>query len=150
MLQRIQSLWLLFAAVFAFLGFKFSFYSGNILDNGQLVLRNLSSLGLTDNLDDTKADYCIPSILLAAATSVIALVAIFMFANRKTQIRMTLTALLISVINAVYMFYLTTEFSTGTFSLTSIFTFLPPVFLFLAWRGIYKDEKLVRSMDRLR
>jgi hypothetical protein len=150
MIQRIQSLWLLLAAICAFLSFKFSFYSGNILEEGQLVLRNLSTLGLTDNTDTAKVNYCIPSILLAAATGVIALIAIFMYANRKTQIRFTLVALLISLVTLAYLFYRSTEFANGTFSLASIFIFLPPVFLFLAWRGIYKDEKLVRSMDRLR
>ena len=34
MIQRIQTLWLLLAAIFAFLGFKFSFYSGAILEPG--------------------------------------------------------------------------------------------------------------------
>jgi hypothetical protein len=31
-----------------------------------------------------------------------------------------------------------------------VLTFLVPVFLFLAIRGISKDEKLVKSLNRLR
>lgn len=150
MIQRIQSLWLLLAAVCAFLCLQFSFYSGNILVNEQLALRNLTAVGLTGNTADVKTELNLISLLLAAATGIISLIAIFMFANRKTQIRFTLIALLFSIASLGYLFLITKDFADGTLSLTSIFAFLPPVFLFLAWRGIYKDEKLVRSMDRLR
>ena len=150
MIQRIQSLWLLLAAICALAALQFSFYSGNILDNEQLVLRNLTAVGLTGNTNDVKTNVNAISLLLAAATGILSLVAIFMYANRKTQIRITLIALLLSLGLAAYMFLLTTEFTEGKVSLTAIFSLLPPVFLFLAWRGIYKDEKLVRSMDRLR
>ncbi len=150
MIQRIQSLWLLIAAICAFLCLKFSFYTGNILENEQLVLRKLTSLGLDGTTTDVATEVNAISLLLATATGIIALVAIFMFSNRKTQIRLTLVALLLSLLSLGYLFLRTNDFSDGTLSLTSIFAFLPPVFLFLAWRGIYKDEKLVKSMDRLR
>ena len=150
MIQRIQSLWLLLAAVCAFLALKFSFYTGNILVNEQLALRNLTGIGLTGNTTDVKTETNLISLLLIAATGIISLVAIFMYANRKTQIRFVLVTLLLSIASLGYLFLRTKDFADGTLSLTSIFAILPPVFLFLAWRGIYKDEKLVRSMDRLR
>jgi hypothetical protein len=130
--------------------FAISFYTGNILMDGQLALRNLTGIGLTGNTAEVKTETNIISLLLVAATGIISLIAIFMYSNRKTQIRFTLIALLLSVIAVGYLFLLTKDFADGTLSLTSVFALLPPVFLFLAWRGIYKDEKLVRSMDRLR
>jgi energy-coupling factor transporter transmembrane protein EcfT len=150
MLQRIQSLWLLLAAVCAFLTFQFSFYTGNILENENLVLKTMTALGLTSKTDAGKTEYNIVSLLLTSAVGITTLIAIFMYATRKVQLRITITAMLLSILTLVYLFILTKDFSDGTLSLASIFAFLPPVFLFLASRGIYKDEKLVKSMDRLR
>jgi hypothetical protein len=42
------------------------------------------------------------------------------------------------------------KFTTGTYSLTSLLYLAVPVCLFLAARGIRKDDKLVKSLDRLR
>lgn len=152
MIQRIQSLWLLLAAICAFLSLKFSFYTGNILMSDQPlpVLRNLSGIGLTGNTGDVKTELNFISLLLIAATGIIALIAIFMYANRKTQLRLTIVALVTSLLAAGYLFIRTNDFTTGTMSLTSVFIFLAPVFIFLASRGIARDQKLVRSMDRLR
>lgn len=150
MIQRIQSLWLLLAAVCAFLALKFSFYTGNILVNDQLALRNLTGIGLTGNTGNIKTETDFISLLLIAATGILSLISIFVYANRKAQLRYVLVTLVFSIASLAYLFLRTKDFADGTMSLTSIFTILPPVFLFLAWRGIYKDEKLVRSMDRLR
>ena len=37
----------------------------------------------------------------------------------------------------------------GVSTITSIFVFAIPMLFFLAARGIYKDQKLVKSLDRL-
>ena len=152
MIQRIQSLWLLLAAVCAFLALQFSFYTGNILVSEQLqpVLRNLTGVGLTGNAGEVKTELNFISLLLLAATGIIAIISIFMYSNRKTQMRLAIVALVTSILALAYLFIRTNDFTGGTFSLTAVFVFLPPVFLFLAIRGISRDQKLVRSMDRLR
>ncbi len=150
MIQRIQSLWLLLAAICAFLSLKFSFYTGNILLNDQVVLRNLTGLGLTGDTADVQPAINFISLLLIAAAGIIALLSIFLYGNRKLQLRIAIVSLIIAILAVVYLFIKTKDFTTGTLSLTSVFAFLAPVFAFLAVRGISKDEKLVRSMDRLR
>jgi hypothetical protein len=42
------------------------------------------------------------------------------------------------------------NFKTGGLSLYSALSFLVPVFFILAIIGIYKDQKLLKSLDRLR
>jgi hypothetical protein len=42
------------------------------------------------------------------------------------------------------------KFTSGNMALTSVFALAIPVFLLLAISGIWKDEKLVKSLDRLR
>jgi hypothetical protein len=39
---------------------------------------------------------------------------------------------------------------TGSYQIGALLPILMVVFFFLAARGIYRDEKLVKSMDRLR
>jgi glycerol-3-phosphate acyltransferase PlsY len=135
MIQRIQSIWLLLAATASLLSLKFSFYSGMKENNVFSELNGQSHFLL---------------LILAVAVALISLVAIFLFKNRKQQIQLTLFALLVQLGAIAFYIVQITKFATGNSSLTSVFTFGAPVFLILAFLGIRKDEKLIKSMDRLR
>ena len=63
---------------------------------------------------------------------------------------LTATAAGLSVINIILYFTELKKFVSGNVSLTALFAFAIPIFLVLAVNGIYKDEKLVKSLDRLR
>jgi hypothetical protein len=56
----------------------------------------------------------------------------------------------LSIINIVLYITELKKFSSGNMSLAAILALAIPVFLLLAIRGIWKDEKLVKSLDRLR
>jgi hypothetical protein len=58
----------------------------------------------------------------------------------------------LSLLNLLLYFLATRDFipTDWSFNLTGIAALAIPVFLILAVRGIYKDEKLVKSADRLR
>ena len=88
----------------------------------------------------------ISSAMLTAGCFII----IFLYKNRKQQLWLTVTAAVLSVINLVIYFTEVKKFASGTFSLSAVFAFAIPVLLILAARGIWKDEKLVKSLDRLR
>ena len=135
MIQRIQSIWLLFAAIFSLATLKFSFYSGN-KDNNLFAELNGSSY--------------FPLLILSVAVALSALFAIFLFKNRKLQMRLALLGFLLQVIAVVVYFLQTKQYTEGSFTLTSVLSFAIPVFFILAWMGIRKDDKLVKSMDRLR
>ena len=86
-----------------------------------------------------------------AVTALSAIITIFLFKKRKIQIRICY-AMILSLVLA-YIIYLFVNF--GSLSLTGMnYTFLFPfiaiIFVFLALQGIKKDEKLIRSLDRLR
>ncbi|MDF2187671.1 DUF4293 family protein [Paraflavitalea sp. CAU 1676] len=141
MIQRIQSVWLLLAAAASFLTMKLSFYSGNIIKEAQP--KAFSSLVATD------------SVLLAitvVATGLLSLVAIFVYKDRKLQLRLSFLALLLSAISVVLFYVQTRKFvpGEGNFDLTAVIALVIPVFIILAIRGIYRDQKLVKSLDRLR
>ena len=136
MIQRIQTIWLLLASVCSFLTFRVSFYYG-------------LKTGITIN-EPLNATSDILLIILAAATGIGAFVAIFLFKDRKTQLRVTIAAILLSILSIVIYFARTKNFTDGRFTITAIVSVLVPVFLFLAAKGIWKDQKLVKSLDRLR
>lgn len=142
MIQRIQSLWLLVAAILAILTFKFPFYTGTWLQ-GATQHPQLSFVAYT------------PSVLVLVATTitiVLSLVTIFMYKSRKQQLLLTVLNLLVSLM-LIYLYYneIKTHFlSGGTLAFWSIFTFAIPVFLVLAMNGIRKDMRLLKSADRLR
>jgi hypothetical protein len=133
--------WLLLAAAAAFLTMQFPFYSGNIVEAGQakhfVAFTAKSHTLLT---------------ILTAGVGIAALIAIFLFKNRKLQFRIVLTTLLVSVINLVLFFTQVKNFvvGEGNYNLTAIFAIFVPIFLILALRGIRRDDKLVKSLDRLR
>jgi hypothetical protein len=91
-------------------------------------------------------------LILTAGVGIASLIAVFLYKNRKTQIRLVLVALLVSIINLVLFFSETQKFvpGEGGYTLTAIFAIFVPVLLFFAIRGIRRDEKLVKSLDRLR
>jgi hypothetical protein len=141
MIQRIQSVWLLLAAAATFFTLKLSFYSGNFIKDGQPSQR--AELVGTDNILLT---------ISIVATGLLALVAIFLFKDRKLQMRLVLLSLLLSCINLVLFYVQVKKFvpGEGNYSLTAIVAIAVPILLILAIRGISRDQKLVKSLDRLR
>jgi hypothetical protein len=139
MLQRMQSVWLLLAAICAFLTIKFSFYSGNIVTAGQPASFQFLTAGFN-----------IWILILTVAIVCVAAIDIFLYKNRKLQGRLAILGLLFSLLNIFLYYKQTLKFSIGNFDLTAVFSIVIPIFFFLAFRGIYKDQKLVKSLDRLR
>ena len=85
----------------------------------------------------------------------IALITIFLFKNRKRQATFcSVCMLLILVWYAVfaYLAYTCYGLEDQTFQpqWTAALPFVSDIFIWLARRGIIADEKLVRSMDRIR
>ena len=136
MIQRIQSIWLLLASAFAFLTMKFPFYF--IGTNPSLA---------TDQFNATTNMFLL---ILTAILATLCLFTIFVFKQRKLQLWLTILAIVISICNILLYFNFKKQYSGGGLALTSVFAFAIPLFLFFAARGIYRDQKLVRSMDRLR
>jgi peptidoglycan/LPS O-acetylase OafA/YrhL len=135
MLQRVQTIWLLLAALCAFLTLKFSFYSGSTLLSPHVELNG---------------QHNIPLLILTVITGTIAAVCIFLFKNRKLQQRLCLVGLLLQLGCLAIYFTKIKEFTQGNFALWSVLSFAVVIFYIMAIAGINKDQKLVKSLDRLR
>jgi hypothetical protein len=141
MLQRIQTLWMLLAVGCAALTLKFSFYSGNKL--------GISPARLFQSVTAASTVFLL---ILTLGIIVIGLINVFNYKNRRQQLRITLVLLLPALVNIFLYYQETKKFQPGegTYDLTALLALAIPVWLIMAARGISRDEKLVKSADRLR
>lgn len=139
MIQRIQSLWLLLAAIVAALLFYFGYYK---TPAASLTLLNSNYIGaILDGL----------SVLLSVYT-------IFMFKKRNLQLNLIWLNILANIGLLVCIFLkindthsLTgTANTNGTFAIGAFIPIVTLILLFVARAGIRKDEKLIKSLNRLR
>lgn len=142
MIQRKQSLWLLIAALLNAGVFLFGLYRYHIMENG------------IDTPKEVRVNDHFPSLIIALVMTLLPLVAIFMFRNRKRQITLTFVSIL-SVGSFITIALSRTKGlnalpSSESYWIGSILPVAALVFLFMAIFGIRRDENLVKSMDRLR
>jgi DMSO reductase anchor subunit len=141
MLQRIQTLWLLLAAICGIFSYAFPLYVGSkpgeLGSVPQIVnLTTLNNFGL---------------LVLVYGAAVLALVTIFLYKNRKLQLRLCIGGVLLTFFALVVTYFRIQNFNPGgTIGLGMIIPVAMLVLFVMAARGIYKDEKLVKSLDRLR
>lgn len=150
MIQRIQSIWLLLAALISGL-LLLDWYTGYVYkaDIPQGFGSVVKYLKVTDHF---------PTLIIAVVMTIVPLITIFMFKNRKQQRAMTLVSILscISFISVNLMrinnFNKTSSPApaNGSYHVGSVIPAVVIVLLILALRGIMKDDKIIRSMDRLR
>jgi hypothetical protein len=138
MIQRIQSIWLLLAAIFAAITFRFPFYTGDWLKDA------------IPNPIDLNAQTTIWLTILTVLSGAVAFVNIFLFDNRKVQLKLAYLGIFLTVVLLVIYFLELANFTQGSIALWCLFYFAILGCYILAARGIWKDEKLIKSMDRLR
>jgi Domain of unknown function (DUF4293) len=141
MIQRVQSIWLLLVALSAFATYELPIYSGHLPDNSQ------KKFFIPDNF---------LLFLLVCGLGALALVCIFLFKKRGLQFRLAIFGVLISILLIFLEYTITANFKqenkiqSGSYYLGAMTPVAMVVFFVLAARGVYKDEKLVKSMDKLR
>jgi protein-S-isoprenylcysteine O-methyltransferase Ste14 len=147
MIQRIQSLFLLLAAGGLGALFAFPFASTPTAVEGSVLFAD-TAYSVFDN----------PVLMgFFAVAALLALISIFLFKNRTLQVRLSIfsfiTALLGLIVAVIFFLqdpFPETEYETIQDQLGLYLPLGAMVLLLLAMRFIRKDDKLVRSMDRLR
>ncbi|NOT37814.1 MAG: DUF4293 domain-containing protein [Saprospiraceae bacterium] len=144
MIQRIQSIWLLVSAI-----------CFGVQSLGSLRFARTQST-LSPPLEDMILSHSESSVMMAGSlgSAILALVAIFLFKNRTSQILVAGLAGLIQVLLSIgFGFYILNKAGGfGQFS-PDFAIYLGLIGLttnWLATRAIRKDSELVKSMDRLR
>ncbi len=150
MIQRIQTVFLFLACLLTGLLFFIpfaGFVSGNIYN---LTLMGISSANIGDQIQQP---YWLTGI--GALELILIFVAIFLFKNRKLQMKITVVALFAALVLNGAMFLVLNTFkstllSDPVYKIGFIFPLIAAILLFLAYRSINKDEQLIKSLDRLR
>ncbi len=136
MIQRVQTIWMVLAAIVIFLTLQFPFYSGTLVTDN-----SYHAVVASDNFF---------LLILTSALGTCIIINIFLFKHRSVQFRIILFSVLAECVIIFLYIKQTNKFSTGNFSLWSALHFLIIIFLFAAARGIYKDSKLIKESNRLR
>jgi peptidoglycan/LPS O-acetylase OafA/YrhL len=139
MIQRQQTLWLLLSTIAATLSFLFPFVSGK-----EVLKTNL----LADKVVDAGSDFFL--LILTGGSLILSTVIIFLYNNRRQQIWLCLTGILLSLLIIFLYILQMNKLVKPILALSCVF----PVFMllgyYMAFRNIRKDEKLVKSLDKLR
>lgn len=152
MIQRIQTVYLFLACALCVVCLSTSL--GQIYTAGGDKTAELFNLWMTmSDGHHTFQPWALFGILLVPAT--LSFLAIFMFRRRAVQMRTCILSIVILVgwyLTYAFFAYTLSKALSGTFrpSVTAALPFVSIVLLYLAFRGILKDEMLVRSLDRLR
>ena len=133
MIQRIQTIWLLLTSAAAFSALRFPFYYAPtpfaLEINGSAQYSTLISL---------------------AFSACLSFITIFLYGNRMLQLKVVLVNFLLSVLIGYFVYKIVIANPGGGFTLPSLALFIIPVLQIMAIVNIYKDERKVKSADRLR
>ncbi len=150
MIQRKQTIWLLLASLIILLTLyiPYGIHSVSSIDTTSIIETDLTA--------KTNTLLLILAILSAAFSFFI----IFLYNNRKLQMKLCLLAILIVLAILAYQFYDASQTAAGNKLAVGILgskiylgvaiPILSIFFLMMAYTGIKKDEKLIRDSDRLR
>lgn len=140
MIQRQQTLWLLLSTLSALMCFLFPFAVG-----GEKVGKAAVPV-----VFELNAGSKFLLLILTGASMALSTVIIFLFKNRKQQMMLCLVGLLISVLLLIVYITQTSKLIKPTLALWCIFPFAIIAGYFMAFRNIRKDEKLIKTLDKLR
>jgi hypothetical protein len=135
MIQRQQSLWLLLSTVCAFFSYKFPFYTGQL------------KTGIYEEMDGASNFFLL---VLTGISMLLSLITIFLYRERKNQLKFAIAGAILALIILIIYIYGIGGYQLGNLSFTCLFAIAILAGYIMAARGIWKDEKLVKSLDKLR
>lgn len=138
MIQRQQTLWLLFATLAALLCFMFPFVIGKGMEKGVEV----------DKIIKAGSGFLL--LIFTGVSLILSAAIIFLYKDRKLQIKLCLLGLLLAVVIILLYILQMKKLTNATLALSCILPFAILAGYFMAFRNIRKDEKLVKSLDKLR
>jgi peptidoglycan/LPS O-acetylase OafA/YrhL len=141
MIQRIQTVWLLLASTAMALTFKFSFFTGNKIVKTPILNQPIEAINASSNFI---------GLILAIAFASICFITIFMFKNRKLQMKLVALCILVGLINLYLLYYQTNNFTNGTYSISAIFPVMAIGFAISALHSVWKDEKKIKELNSSR
>ena len=154
MIQRIQSVYLSLTILLALLLLKCNFLVFSDTSGNAIIVTFkgiVSSGGLSS--DKSWIIFLLSGIIILVP--VISLVTILLYKKRSFQLKSALTGILLSalliIVSVYYSYTVCSKFDASFIpNLKMVIPLLLLIFNYLAYRGIRKDDRTIRSYDRLR
>jgi hypothetical protein len=155
MIQRIQSLYLLLTTLLSLLFLKSGFLT---FINKSGTLMKLSLLGITSSIGGNNfelVEKTSPLLIYILVIPVISLITLLIYKKRAIQSRLALFLIFFTsgliVLILYYAYYVNTKYGAEIIiRFTMVIPLLILIFSIFAYKGIRKDDDLVKSYDRLR
>ncbi len=152
MIQRVQSIWLFLASFTLFMLLLLPIVTKT--DNGTEFWVLASGLYQKASTGTVKMESFLPLMLGTIVIALIALANIFTYKNRNLQKRICNVVIILTVGLSFWISQAAQKIPGGLegagYNLGAFMPILTIIFCFLAFRGIRKDELLIKSADRLR
>jgi hypothetical protein len=154
MIQRIQSIYLLLAVIA--IGTLFFFPLAELLVNkDSLLLFRYRGLYELKEGKEILSVATYPLAFLFSINLLLSLFAIFKFKNRKFQMKLCIYNSLLNIASlGLAYYYVALGFSKMEavvhYKIFALMPIVASILSFMAYKGIQKDEKLIRSIDRIR
>ena len=151
MIQRIQSLYLFLAAVA--LGLVFFFPLANLSNSQDIIIFNVTGFSKFSILEKIPTW---PLMVITLLSLLITIIVIGLFKKRPLQIKLIRIALMlnlgfIALTYFVYGDHLANQIKMQVnYDMGSVFPLVALIFHVLAMYAINKDERLIKSIDRIR
>ncbi len=147
MIQRIQTVYILIAAVFTAMLFNFDF--AELAVNGEVYIFDVTGIMHGDEVIFDG----LPVMGFIGLIVLLHVAVIFMYKNRIRQIRvLAFTIILLLGLLGIMFYFLHAGFENAevVYNVPMTFPLIAAILDYLAIRAIGKDEALVRSLDRIR
>ncbi len=156
MIQRIQSIFLLFASISGFIMYFFpiAWFYGEFHNLEFFVCRIVNHVPPNEALFGRY--FLMPLSVLNLVISLLSFIVIFLYKNMNRQYKLIRLNILLTIIYiGVIFFYFADKISDqvhkpADFSFGAFLPLISLVFLVLAMRSVNSDIKLLKSVDRLR
>ena len=154
MIQRVQTIYLFFASA---LMFSMFFFPLALMADHEGGFYYFDLTGIYEGVGETatKTIPVLPLRFLVIVTAALSFLTIFFYKRRIFQIRLCIFNILMHIgFYALFFFYYFHAMNRleifADFKITVVFPVIAVILVFLATRGIRRDELLVRSYDRIR
>jgi len=155
MLQRIQSIYLLLASLAIYALFLFPLVHNVYVDGKPLTIM-VTGVFQDVNGQLTHTQFFTALTAATAVIGLIPLIIIFLYKNRKQQVALCYSTMLVVVGLTFWMAQSVkpvmgdAQIDTHNWGIGLLLSSVSMVFLVMAIKGVQRDEKLVKSADRLR
>jgi len=155
MLQRVQSIYLLFSSLALYALFLFPF-AHNVYLDGKPSSIMVTGIFQDVNSQQAHVQFFVALTIITAVVGLLPLVLIFLYANRKRQITFCYYLIVLLIAYSFWMAQVVKnamggiQLDTHNWGIGLFLTSISILFVIMAIKAIQRDEKLVKSADRLR